>query len=193
MLNKRALQLIDLTTGKKKVGDSLPKILESVRSDLLKTARKQLQEKGYAKTTIRSVAAECGIAVGTVYNYFSSKDMLIASFVSEDWHETLETMRSHPSDDAEDFFRCIYDSLITFSVEHASLFSDPDAVKIFSAAFFERHGMLRGQLAALIRPFCEGHDDPDFLSQFAAESLLTWTMAKVPFSSIYSVIQKIIS
>lgn len=170
----------------------MPKILDNVRTDLLETARKQLSEKGYAKTTIRSVAAECGIAVGTVYNYFPSKDMLIASFVSEDWHETLAALRAYPTENAEDYFRYLYDSLTAFSRKHASLFSDPDAAKIFSAAFFERHGLLRKQLSTLIMPFCEGQEDPEFVSQFVAESFLTWTMAKVPFSSIYSVIQKII-
>ena len=60
----------------------MPKILESVREQLLETARAQIERNGYANTTIRSVAAECGIAVGTVYNYFPSKDMLIATYVS---------------------------------------------------------------------------------------------------------------
>ena len=53
--------------------------------------------------TVRSVAAGCGVAVGTVYNYFSSKDMLIAAFMLEMDGQTVpfglftpeETVMSH--------------------------------------------------------------------------------------------------
>ena len=67
----------------------MPKIIENVRELLLDTAKKQIEERGYANTTIRSVAGECGLAVGTVYNYFKSKDMLIATFLLEDWKERI--------------------------------------------------------------------------------------------------------
>ena len=43
--------------------------------------------------TASSVANGCGIGVGTVYNYFSSKDMLIASFMAEDWLIRLKRMK----------------------------------------------------------------------------------------------------
>ena len=62
----------------------MPKIIENVRHQLLTEAKRQISERGYKSTTIRSVAAECGVAVGTVYNYFKSKDILIASFILED-------------------------------------------------------------------------------------------------------------
>ena len=63
----------------------MPKIIENIREALLVEAKRQIAERGYQNTTIRSVAKECGVAVGTVYNYFKSKDMLIASFILEDW------------------------------------------------------------------------------------------------------------
>ncbi len=171
----------------------MPKILESVREQLLETARAQVAEKGYEKTTIRSVASECGIAVGTVYNYFPSKDMLIASYVADDWREYLERMNGFSTDDPESFFRNIYDSLNEFSERNRSLFSDRDAAKVFSASFPQRHGILRDQLANIILPFCGKDGDAGFTAQFTAESLLTWTMAKAPFSQIYSIIKKIIN
>ena len=59
----------------------MPKIIENLRDQLLQEARKQIAERGYTGTTIRSVAGACGVGVGTVYNYFSSKEMLIASFM----------------------------------------------------------------------------------------------------------------
>ena len=59
----------------------MPKIIENVREQLLAEAKKQVFEHGYADTTIRSVARACGLGVGTVYNYFSSKEMLIGKVI----------------------------------------------------------------------------------------------------------------
>ena len=63
----------------------MPKIIINAREEILKEAKRQLLENGYSATTIRSVAKATGIATGTVYNYFPSKDMLLASFMMEDW------------------------------------------------------------------------------------------------------------
>ena len=59
----------------------MPKIIENLREQLLEETKKQILDRGYANTTIRSVAKACGVGVGTVYNYFESKEMLVASFV----------------------------------------------------------------------------------------------------------------
>lgn len=170
----------------------MPKILESMREQLLKTARRQVERSGYAKTTIRSVAAECGIAVGTVYNYFPSKDMLIATFVSEDWHACIDSIAAHAGDDARTHLKRIYDVLLSFSERYRALFTDAEAAKPYQEAFLARHKMLRQQLAALIEPVCG--DDPDraYLAEFIAEALLVWTMEGKPFEDIYQVIQRLI-
>ena len=63
----------------------MPKIIENIREKLLSEAKRQVMENGYSAMTIRSVAAACGVGTGTVYNYFPSKDMLVASFILEDW------------------------------------------------------------------------------------------------------------
>ena len=167
----------------------MPKIIENVREQLLEVAKKQVAERGYGKTTIRSVAGECGLAVGTVYNYFKSKDMLIASFMAEDWKACLKEMEEGPRDDARGFIFNIYSSLCTYSEKHSALFSDADAAKVFSAVFSRRHKQLRDQIAELILPIC-GADD--FLSRFIAESLICWTMAGEKFDDIYRVIEKLI-
>lgn len=68
----------------------MPKIIENIREKLLEEAKIQVQKQGYSAMTIRSVASACGVGTGTVYNYFSSKDMLVASFLLEDWRLCIE-------------------------------------------------------------------------------------------------------
>lgn len=166
----------------------MPKIIENVREQLLAVAKKQIEERGYANTTIRSVAGECGLAVGTVYNYFKSKDMLIATFVAEDWIAILSDIRANPESDPRALLRKIYDALIFFAEKQSALFRDPDAAKVFSAVFSDRHKTLRGQLAELILPHCSSY----FTAEFVAEALLTWTVAGRDFDSIFSIIEKIL-
>ena len=57
----------------------MPKIIPGLRDRLVEEAERQLVTGGYTALTIRSVAKACHVAVGTVYNYFSSKEEFVAS------------------------------------------------------------------------------------------------------------------
>ena len=162
----------------------MPKIIENLREEILAQAKKQIKERGYKNTTIRSVAAECGIAVGTVYNYFKSKDMLIASFILSDWIECVEAIQCQPKENRRAYLHFIHISLARFEKNHAYLFADRDAAQVFNAAFSERHKQLRGQLSRLICPIT----NDDFTADYVAEALLTWTMAGKGFDEIYDLL-----
>jgi AcrR family transcriptional regulator len=41
---------------------------------------------------IRNIAAKCGIGTGTFYNYFSSKQEVVAAIVMHEWELTLRKM-----------------------------------------------------------------------------------------------------
>lgn len=166
----------------------MPKIIENVRGQLLSEARKQIAERGYSATTVRSISAACGIAVGTVYNYFPSKEMLVASFVAEDWARATDSVKRELSGETRGAVRAAYDLISRFCSEHAALFSDPEAVKVFPTVFPERHGQLRDQIARMLFPVCGER----FTAQFIAEALLTWTVAGTPFDELYSVIERLI-
>ena len=161
----------------------MPKIIENIREQLMAEAKAQITERGYKNTTVRSVASGCGVAVGTVYNYFGSKDILIASFILQDWIECVGAISSHKKDDRKKYIEFIHLSLKSFEEKYSTLFADREAKAVFSAAFSERHGQLRGQLAELILPVCPNSDS--FLAEFVAEALLTWTMAGKSFEQIY--------
>ena len=166
----------------------MPKIIENVREQLLAEAKKQISDRGYAATTIRSVAGALGLAVGTVYNYFESKEMLIGSFVYEDWKKHLAYMQSIPSDDPYVLILGIYQSLRSFEEENAKLFSDTDAAKRISVSSSDRHKMLRGQISALVRSVCKTDIEADFI----AEALISWSVEDTDFDTLYPMLEKII-
>lgn len=168
----------------------MPKIIENVREVLICEAKRQIAEQGYKATTIRSVASGCGIAVGTVYNYFASKDMLIASFILEDWLAMLDVLKKQNISSAEEYLFSIYSELIGFTEKHAMIFTDKDALRAYNLAFSDKHRLLRRQLADLILPLLS--EKSDFEAEFIAESMLSWTMAGREFDEIYRIIKKII-
>lgn len=169
----------------------MPKIIENLRAQLLAEARRQIACQGYAGTTIRSVASACNVGVGTVYNYFPSKEMLVAAFMYEDWKQQLDAMAALPADQPEVLLRGIYDALCSYAASHRDLFTDSGAAKAMTLGFAPRHQMLRQQLAAFILPSCRA-EDKAFTAAFIAEALISWAMEGTPFDTLYPLIGKII-
>ena len=44
---------------------------------------------------MREVAESSGVAVGTIYNYFPSKDILVGSIMAKDWMISLKNMENN--------------------------------------------------------------------------------------------------
>ena len=174
----------------------MPKIIENIREKLLEEAKRQVEEQGYSAMTIRSVATACGVGVGTVYNYFPSKDMLVASFMLEDWMTCLGHIQEDCNDesDAKEVLHRIYIELLDFKKKYTGLFSDENALGSYSASFPKRHQMLRAQLAAHIMTLTrkQRKSDPEFLADFIAEAMLTWTMADYEFEQIAEVVLQLL-
>lgn len=173
---------------------SMPKIIDNLREQIQKEAMRQILTDGYSKTTIRSVAKGCNIAVGTMYNYFNSKDELISSFMLEDWRICVGKMTSIETDDPELFLRQLQNALETFIKKYETLFNDEDAQRVFATVLFQRHIQFRARIAGLLVCVLQNTDyeDKQFLSEYIAESIINWTMAKVPFDKQYSIIKKLI-
>ena len=57
------------------------------RDAILKKSRELIRQKGCFALNIRAVANECNVAVGSIYNYFSSKAELNEAVVESVWSE----------------------------------------------------------------------------------------------------------
>ena len=58
------------------------------RREILEAAIKLFRDRGFESTTVQAVAAEAGVAAGTVYLYFSSKEAILAA-LQEDFEAGL--------------------------------------------------------------------------------------------------------
>ncbi len=172
----------------------MPKKIENIREMLLNETRQQIEQAGYSAVTIRSVAGACGLGVGTVYNYFSSKDSMIATFMLEDWKQCLDEMHTLVSSGENEQLQGVYICLQRFLEEHRMLFQDSGAEKSYASAFFQRHASLREQLAGIILPVCQGAQvqDYNFLAEFIAEALLTWSVAGKQYTELAPVLKRLL-
>lgn len=75
------------------------------KEEILKTSRELIRRQGWSAVSIRSVAAGCGVSVGSIYNYFDSKTDLIGATVESVWCEIFH----RPEDDAvfQDVEACV--------------------------------------------------------------------------------------
>lgn len=177
----------------------MPKIIENLKESLLEEAKRQVLEQGYSNLTIRSVAKACGVGVGTVYNYFESKDVLVASFMLEDWLQCQARIkegnkRAIEGNDAEAALRTIYDELLIYKDKYSALFSDNRAKAEFHNSFTRRHGLLTGQLAEPLLVWTEKQDrvDKEFLATYMAENILFMTMAGIDFEKIAGILLQLL-
>lgn len=175
----------------------MPKIIENIRERLLEEAKRQVEESGYSSMTIRSVAAACGVGTGTVYNYFPSKDMLVASFMLEDWMQCIESIseKSKQAETVREALYGMYQELLVYKEKYANLFSDENAEAGYAASFTQRHHLLCEQLADSIQTWTSQQEKADstFLAEFVAENMLNLTMSGKDFEQIASVLLQLFS
>ena len=154
----------------------MPKIIKDARKSILQAAKTQLLESGYNHFSMRAIASECSIAVGTLYNYFPSKLTMIASVMMEDWEQSLMNMKEGCADvdNIFDGFSVIYNNICSF----ANIYRDCWAqYKIGNPDFADdtdRHSVLVGQLKALVEELISrfGYQDCLSLSSLLAELIL---------------------
>ncbi len=107
---------------------------------LTECARQIAYQEGIGKLSIRRLASESGIAIGTVYNYFPSKADLIAEVLEDFWKQvfhgnggfpgSMEQLASTPFPEAvEILFDCMQKNLRVFREEFLADLAQLDRVE----------------------------------------------------------------
>ena len=175
----------------------MPKIIENARGLIIDEAKRQIEECGYENVTIRSIAKGCSLGLGTFYNYFKSKDKLIATFLLEDWQERIGRIceQSREESDPIKVIKSIHNELCEFIEKNKGIFTSPEAIKSFNNTVSSYHKLLRTQIAEPIyNTLVEagGYENCGFLSHFIAEAVLTWSVAKKNFDELEPIFSKIL-
>jgi len=70
---------------------------DETQAAILNTSLRLFREKGFKGTTMRDIAAEAGIALGTTYNYFPTKEHIALHF----FERSLETVLARYRDEVD--------------------------------------------------------------------------------------------
>lgn len=66
---------------------------EISKDDILLAGRELLAKEGTGAISMRTLAKHCGIAVGSVYNYFPSKNDLLIALIDAIWKEIMQDIK----------------------------------------------------------------------------------------------------
>ncbi|MGR3856270.1 TetR/AcrR family transcriptional regulator [Chryseobacterium indologenes] len=70
---------------------------EKVRERIIRVASDLFYKQGYNSTGINQIIAEAGIAIGSLYNHFSSKNDLLRAYLVKEEHEWFEGFKKSTS------------------------------------------------------------------------------------------------
>lgn len=92
-------KIVDIRT----IDETIPGILRMIRivkkpserrAEIVQTARTLFQTKEYHKATMQNVMDNLGIAKGTIYHYFKSKEALLEAVIEDIVDENLSSMQT---------------------------------------------------------------------------------------------------
>ena len=128
----------------------MPKLLPELKTSILQAARQSLLKSERHDIAMREVARLCGTAVGTIYNYFPSKEALMAEAMMDDWLACLDGMREGALSGRVpmDSLRAIVCSLRRFATlygtlwkQHAHTPSSPASLEAYHRRVIEAIGV----------------------------------------------------
>ena len=174
----------------------MPKIIDNLEENILSAARRLVAEQGYAAVTMRAVAKECGIAVGTFYTYHPSRGVVFSVFFLHGGGVAFGGggKRTSSSRSAKEAAGEVFDAVRAFQEQNRSIFSDEGARSSAAGALQSRHAQLRSQIAALLEAPCRRFSDvPDsaFLAEFTAESILSWSGTDISFPQLWTLLERL--
>lgn len=174
----------------------MPKLLEGIREKIIEEAKNELLQTGYNSLHVRSIAKKVGIASGTIYNYFPSKDILVASILLDDWKASLIRAEKNIESASSyiEGYEMIYEEIKSF----VSIFSTMWENASFSSGIWRERGhiLLIEQVARIVKKVSERFakeriENSDF---FIAEVLMTVaTREDYDFEMVKPFIEKIIN
>ncbi len=67
-----------------------------IKAKLIAAAVDEIIEKGFKSATMRAIARRGGVSDATIYNYFPTKEKIIAAYFEQQQHKAIETLKNIP-------------------------------------------------------------------------------------------------
>lgn len=159
------------------------------REEIMRVSRKIVSEKGLPALNMRALAKECGIALGTLYNYYSDKDELVVAAIESVWQDILEKSAPDSGVRFSQYVTQTYAHIIERLKDYpdflaAHSISVAGSAKGKARGMMERcFGKIRGELHAALRED-KNVDRSIFSETFREEDLIEHILDTIPISII---------
>nr|WP_278001320.1 TetR/AcrR family transcriptional regulator [Clostridium botulinum] len=77
----------------------MPKIIRDIEEKISSASIRLFGEYGYEAVDMKLIAKESGVAVGTLYNYYSRKSELFLEVFIKSWEKTLSKLKEERNKD----------------------------------------------------------------------------------------------
>ena len=157
--------------------------------EIMRSCRKIVAEQGLPALNMRTLAKECGIALGTLYNYYSDKDELVIAAIESVWQDILRDNRPERGVRFTQYAANIYEHILCGLKDYPDFFaahsmSVAGSAKGKARGTMERcFGKIRGELhKALLAD--ESVDRSVFSDTFREEDLIGHILDTITISII---------
>lgn len=178
------------------------------KETILLVCRRIVAEKGLKALSMRTAAKECGIALGTLYNYFSDKEELLIATIASVWQDIFR-LTAQEENSSRLFFSEYVERMFINVCER---FRDyPDFFTAHSAAVAASgkgkakstmehctdkireslHSVLRRDSAVSAEAFGDGFSEESFV-EFVLDSIILLLMQQKSCDTLIAVIKKVI-
>lgn len=82
------------------------------KEKILEISRQMIMEKGIPAINMRVIASECGVAVGSIYNYYPSKSDLVNATIESVWKDIFHgTLKNHEFNSFVDCISWLFETI----------------------------------------------------------------------------------
>ena len=125
------------------------------RKRILAAATTLFQTRGYADTTINAIADKADVGVGTIYNYFSSKNEILLNIIADIFLEKKPEKIIHENDPAQTVIRFLSYYMDEFSIFEKEIWRSWFAALYQEPNLFERAYELDMKIVGELAGLCE--------------------------------------
>ena len=135
------------------------------RKRMLASATKLFQDRGYADTTINDIANKADVGVGTIYNYFSSKNEILLNIVADIFIEKKPDEIVYEDNPVKSIFSYLNSYLDELSIFDKEIWRDWFAALFQERNLFERAFELDMKVVGELAGICEKMQAKNMITQ----------------------------
>lgn len=180
----------------------MPKIIEDGRGRILAAVRDHIEAEGWDALALRTIAARAGIAQGTIYNYFASREEIAFTLIGEDRSALMARIASLSEEGhgAQAALSLLFSELKTFMGVYRRIWEEGGFATVPQGRHYHQEGMKATEegILALVAQIISGRRvrpglDPGFVLDLIGHAFIRLSRgSQVSCEDLFPVIDRLL-